>query len=108
MGRAGVYLREGMSALNSASTLAEIKAAYADNASYSEDGSVAKAKSFITACRLWLMKIPRRVARGGPASEEVEMEPRLLIDQIQEAKRYVVCNAQHEATMYSDFTNFRD
>ena len=35
-----------MSTLNSASTLAQVEAAYADNASYAEDNSVAKARAF--------------------------------------------------------------
>lgn len=97
-----------MATLNSASTLAEIKAAYFDNASYSEEGDAAKARAFITACRCLLMKIPRRVAHGGPASEEIEMEPRLLLDQIEEAKRWLASNAASASVQYSDFTNFRD
>jgi hypothetical protein len=100
-----------MSTLNSASSLAEIKAAYFDNASYSEDADVAKARAFITACRCLLMKIPRRVARGGPASEEIEMEPRLLMDQIAEAKKWLTDNAPSSASdgavRFSDFSNFR-
>ena len=98
-----------MGSLNSASRLAEIKAAYDDNASYEEDGDAAKARAFITACRLYLMRIPRRVAHGGPASEEIELEPRMLIDQIQEAKRWLALNvpAASGAVKFSDFFNFR-
>lgn len=40
-----------MATLTSSSTAGEIEAAYLDNASYEEDGSVAKARAFITACR---------------------------------------------------------
>jgi len=45
-----------MSALSCSSTLAEIQAAYDDNACYAEQGSASKAKIFITAknaeCRM--------------------------------------------------------
>jgi hypothetical protein len=56
-----------MSTLNSASTLAEIEAAYADNASYAEDNSVAKCRAFITACRLLVLKYPK--STGTPLAE---------------------------------------
>ena len=56
-----------MSTLSSASTLAEIEAAYADSASYAEDNSVAKARAFVTACRLLLLKYPKRT--GTPQAE---------------------------------------
>jgi hypothetical protein len=46
-----------MATLDSTSTLSEILAAYADNASYAEDGSATKARSFITACRLLLINL---------------------------------------------------
>lgn len=79
-----------MSTLNSASTFEQIQAAYADNASYQEDGSAAKARAFITACRLLLLKLPKRVSKGGKSQgEEIELDPRLLAEQIGEAKRYL-------------------
>jgi len=79
-----------MSSLTSASTLPEIKAAYADNASYVEDGSAVKARAFITACRLLLLRLPKRAMKGGRASgEEIELEPRLLAEQIGEAKKFL-------------------
>ena len=56
-----------MSTLNSASTLAQIEASYADNASYAEDNSVAKCRAFITACRLLVLKYPR--STGTPQAE---------------------------------------
>jgi hypothetical protein len=97
-----------MATLTSASTLDEIKAAYDDNASYSEDGSLAKAKAFVTACRLLLRRTPRRVALGGPASEEIEMEPKLLEGQITEAKRWIANLPAGESVSYADFQDFRD
>lgn len=47
-----------MPSLTSASTLAQVEASYDDNASYAEDASVAKAKAFVTACRILLRRLP--------------------------------------------------
>ena len=43
-----------MSTLNGSSTLAQVQAAYDDNASYAEDSSVSKCRAFLTACRILL------------------------------------------------------
>ncbi len=43
-----------MASVDSSSTREEVLAAIADNASYVEDGSVAKCKAFITAARVFL------------------------------------------------------
>jgi alpha-D-ribose 1-methylphosphonate 5-triphosphate synthase subunit PhnL len=56
-----------MSTLSSSSSLAQVEAAHADNASYAEDNSVAKARAFITACRILLLKYPKRT--GTPQAE---------------------------------------
>jgi len=56
-----------MSTLNSSSTLAQIEAAYADSASYAEDNSVAKARAFVTACRLLVLKYPK--STGTPQAQ---------------------------------------
>ena len=48
-----------MSTLSSSSTRADVEAAYADDASYVEDASVPKARVFVTACRLLILKYPR-------------------------------------------------
>jgi hypothetical protein len=99
-----------MSSLNATSTLAEIKAAYADNASYFEDGSPAKARAFVTACRLLLLKLPKRVASGGRGQgEEVELDVRVIQDQIADAQRFLTQSgiAAGPPKVYS-FENFRD
>ena len=54
-----------VSTISSASTDAEVQAAYDDNASYVEDNSVDKAKAFITACRLLIRRIPTSIAVSG-------------------------------------------
>ena len=69
-----------MSTLNSTSTLAQIEASYADSASYAEDNSVAKARAFVTACRLLLLKYPKRT---GTPQADLETS----IDLIQKEKK---------------------
>lgn len=63
-----------MSTLSSVSTLAEVQAAYDDNASWQEDGSVAKAKAFATACRMLLRRLATEQAVG---QERVRLDENL-------------------------------
>lgn len=81
-----------MSTLTSSSTLAQIKAAYVDNASYAEDNSPAKARAFITACRILLLKLPRS-AEGPGGGERVELEPRIIQDEANRAHRWLALNS---------------
>lgn len=81
-----------MSTLTSASTLAQIEAAYADNASYLEDASVAKCKAFITACTLLLQRTPSKAAHGGVGAESVEINLDVLQKQIESARQWLVAN----------------
>ena len=99
-----------MSSLSSTSTLAEVKAAYADNASYLEDGSAAKARAFITACRLLLLMLPKRAVKGGRTSgEEIELDPSQLAGQIAEAQRFLTeCNLSAAPPKVFSCENFRD
>lgn len=62
-----------MSTLTSSSTPAQIQAAYADNASYAEDNSAAKAKAFITACRMLLGLTPSSTSTAG-VSVDINLE----------------------------------
>lgn len=78
-----------MSTLSSASSLDEIKAAYADNASYVEDDSTSKARAFVTACRLLLLRMPRRTVHGGRGSEELELQPELIQGELQRAETWL-------------------
>jgi hypothetical protein len=78
-----------MATLSSSSTLAEVQAAYRDNASYDVDESTTKAGEFITACRMLLLMIPKRAAHGGRGAEEVETDPVVLRAELQEAQRWL-------------------
>jgi len=61
--------------LSSTSTLAQVQAAYDDNASYEEDGDAAKARAFITACRLLIRRLARSVEKSsGSIRQRVELE----------------------------------
>jgi hypothetical protein len=75
-----------MSSLSARSTYNEIRAAYEDNASYLEDQSAAKARAFITACRLLIRHLPTRVSKGG---NEMDLDVRLLAEQIAAAERFL-------------------
>ena len=57
-----------MATLSSASTDAEVWDAYDDNVSYDTDGSVAKCKVFIEACRILRRRNPK-LARTGNRNE---------------------------------------
>jgi hypothetical protein len=56
-----------MADITSASTLAEVQAAYDDNASYAEDNSVTKARAFETAAMVLLRREPQQAGRNGTA-----------------------------------------
>lgn len=84
-----------MSSLTSSSTLAEVEAAYVDNASYAEDGSVVKAKAFITACRILLLKIPKSTgSRNGTAV----YGPDLIQREMATAQAWVTANDTSDAS----------
>src|SRR5688572_20583284 len=78
-----------MSTLSSASTLAQVEAAYDDNASYTEDGSVAKAKAFGTACRFLLRRLP---AEADTRESHVRLSPEELRRSIAEALAWIQAN----------------
>jgi len=54
-----------MSSLSSTSSLAEVQAAYDDNASYTEDESGDKCRAYITACRILLRRSFKSTAGAG-------------------------------------------
>lgn len=81
--------------LNSDSTLAEIQAAYDNNANYDIEGSVSKARSFVLACRLLLGRTMKRVRSGGAggAGFETERDPGQLERRMREAEAWI---ARHD------------
>jgi hypothetical protein len=75
-----------MATITSASSQADIEAAYLDNCGYAEDGSSTMAKAFITACRAMLIHGITGISTG---ANRMQFEPGALAQQIAEAKRYV-------------------
>lgn len=97
-----------MSTLSSSSTLAEIQAAYDDNASYAENGSAAEAAIFITACRMLIRRLPKHVAHGGRGAEEVDLQVDLIRDELKTAEQWLAqVRAPGGGILHPDLRNFR-
>src|SRR5688500_6874875 len=75
-----------MSTINSTSTLAQVQAAYDDNASYAEDASVAKCRAFLTACRILLRRMP---AQTGTREAQLQLNPGLIQKEMQAAQAWL-------------------
>lgn len=78
-----------MSTLTSSSTDAEVEAAYDDNSSWYEDGSVAKAKAFVTACRILIRRCATAMYHG---ANRVEFDIPLLRAELEQAAAFVQAN----------------
>lgn len=89
--------------LTSASTFAEVKAAYLDNAAW--EGNVAKATAFVQACRFLLLLLPSQTGR---ASAMTQFRPELIKDEMERASAYVACAGSVANNVHPNFTNFRD
>ncbi len=99
-----------MSTLSSTSTYAEILAEYMDSAVYEEDGDVAKARAFVTACR-FLLRYPSRLQVGGrQAGHEMEIDVTSLRAEMKAAQEWIAANETVTGgrTTWGDFTNFRE
>lgn len=81
-----------MSSLSGSSTLAQVRAAYDDNASYEEDNSVSKCKAFITACRILLH---RRPTQGQFEDGLVQFDQRLIQRELEDARAWLRSSETH-------------
>jgi hypothetical protein len=96
-----------MSSLSSSSTLAQIKAAYADNASYEEDDSVSKARAFVTACRLLMLRLPSMAEQVGHS--KIEQDVSQLRKELEAAQSYIATASEAQSqVIHADFGGFRD
>ena len=86
----------GTVGIDSTSSLADVKAAYYDNAAYDVDGSMQEAQTFLAACRQLLVRLAKRAATGSRA-EEVEIDPGVLERQMNECKRWIFAQNTHAA-----------
>ncbi|OHB82787.1 MAG: hypothetical protein A2V98_25835 [Planctomycetes bacterium RBG_16_64_12] len=106
---AGASTGGGTASLSGASTLAEVLAAYDDTASYAEDSNVAKAATFVTACRILLRRLPKRAAHGGRGAEEIEIDPVVLRDEMRAAQKWLDArNLTNTPARAFSFANFRE
>jgi len=100
-----------MSTLSSASTIDEIKAAYADNASYEEDGSASKARAFVTACRLLLLKLPKMATTEG-GRQQLMLAPELIQQEMHRASSWLATSGATGGSgggvRHVDLQGFRD
>lgn len=97
-----------MSTLSSASTDAEVWAAYDDNASYQEDVSRAKALTFITACRILARRLPISAGRDG---QTITRET--LAGEVKDAQAWLYANPGSSGggstrVRFGDFQDFKD
>lgn len=99
------------STLNSSSTFEDIEASYIDNASYAEDASVTKAKAFITACRILLLKLPAEGQQSNRFRGRFDENLKQISNEMDEAKAWLSANdttRQPGKVIHADFSNFRD
>lgn len=96
-----------MSTLSSATTLEQTIDAYLDNASYAEDGSTAKAQVFITACRMLLVRLPKKTESGRTQST-VEMDLGQIRKEMDAAKRWLSSRRSGGQVTHLSLENFRD
>ena len=92
--------------LSSASTDAEVWAAYDDNASFEADNSPTKAALFITACTILLRRRPVQVSTDGTLTQ---FEPGAISDSLKRAQA-VFNNRQSNnvrPNRYLDFSGLR-
>ena len=91
--------------LDSSSTNDEVWEAYDDAASYEETGDVTLARSFITACRILLRRMPRRVMVDGVATE---FNADSVRDELERARRFVSAKRSGGRHKYFDLGDCRD
>jgi hypothetical protein len=75
-----------MATVDSSSTLAEVEAAYDDNASYLEDNSVTKARAFVSAARILIRRYPSSQASGDAA---VTLPIQQIKQELDEARQWL-------------------
>lgn len=93
-----------MSSITSASSTAEITAAYLDNCGYLEDDSAAMAARFVTACTAMLA---RGITRSeSPEGGHLEFDPVVLRQLAADARTFVGSKSTSRVT-HSSFREFR-
>ena len=92
-------------ALSGTSTLAEIQTAYLENADYQESGDVTKAKTFVTACRMLLVKMPEEADHSG---ERLQFDMELIRDEMKAAQSWLQAkDTSKRRAKFHDFSDYR-
>jgi hypothetical protein len=91
--------------INASSTQQEIVGQYLDNLSYDMDGSVAKAKLFIAACRALLVMHPTTWSH---AQSSIQFNPNLWEKQLQDAQRWLSSRVSQGNVNHMSFRGFRN
>ena len=97
--------------LSSETSRSQIIAAYLDCSDYDLVGSTARAAVFIRAGRMLLARPVTRTAAGGQGGEEVELEPRIMQDEVAKAETWYAHQsaiAANELRQYAPADDFRD
>jgi hypothetical protein len=79
-------------AITSSSTFADIQAQFIDNSAYDVNASVVECRLFIHACRVYLLKTPKRQRHGGASGDETEMDPTLVKSMLDKAEAWLAAN----------------
>lgn len=107
-----LFLRkDGGVPLSSASTTAQVLAAYADNGSYEENDSLSEAKAFVSACRILLSPkhLVSRSASGGRSGTEVEYDVTVVEREKDRSQRWIEQKLGESGNVvHADFSNFRE
>jgi hypothetical protein len=99
-----------MASVTSQSSRGDVLNAMVDNASYDEDNSLPKAKAFVTACKVWLVRWAFDKSRQ--AHSEISMPTDLVQKQLEAAQAWVASQPAAAAAtsgnvLYASVENFR-
>ena len=97
-----------MASVSSASTTAQVRDSYDDNASYVEDNSIVKARRFVTAARILLRRTASQTIKG---ANQITLRPDLLEREIKDAQLWLeardVDRQISPSATRADFRKFR-
>lgn len=90
--------------LSSASTDAQVWAAYDDSASYAEQNSAALCAAFITACRILLRRTPQQALKG---NKSVTVDLGQIQKEIVAAKQWLAASQSGGISVLTPTQEFR-
>lgn len=100
-------------AITSSSTIDEIVAEYVDNCDYDSPASLSKARAFIKACRVLLLKMPKMSSQDRAS---YALSPELIQKQLEDAQSFAAQTPDTTSASpvtgggvrHFDFSNLRD